>query len=153
MAITAKNNNLSLSTLSLILLRKNISVRFLFNLRGLLGHLDKYERARCRDTIQGKKAATKRVEASRGLNLTQLIAIVIRERQIARLKLNMVTLKDTISRTTGIQSTEKQKLCYLRPRLHHRHQKPSKSLVKKHNYYNIKINLLKSNLLVKYPCI
>ena len=48
-----------------------------------------------------------RVEAKSGLNLTQLIAIVIKDRQMAKLKLNKVTLRDTISRTTGIQSTER----------------------------------------------
>ena len=57
--------------------------------------------------IHGRNALANKVEASSGLNLTQLIAMVINERQMERLKLNIVTLRDTISRTIGIQSTEK----------------------------------------------
>ena len=57
--------------------------------------------------IHGRNALANKVEASSGLNQTQLIAMVINERQMERLKLNIATLRDTISRTIGIQSTEK----------------------------------------------
>ena len=70
-----------------------------------LHYLARYERALFFDMYHGNAAAAKRAEAIHGRNRSQLIAMVVSERKVAREKLNILTLTEKISRTIGIQST------------------------------------------------